>query len=59
MTRQLLGLFGIVLAVFGLANESRWLIWAAAAVLGVSILWRIVMARAGRARSDGPRPPEN
>jgi hypothetical protein len=59
VTRQLLGLFGIVLAVFGLANDSRWLIWTAAGVLGASILWRLVAARARRKASDSPEPPES
>ena len=59
MTRQLLGLFGIVLAVFGLANDWSWLIWTAAAVMGASIVWRIVAARAGGAASRRDGPPES
>lgn len=58
MTRQLLGLLGIVLAVFGLANDSPLLIWAAAAAMGASILWRIVAARSRKAQSDDAGPPE-
>jgi hypothetical protein len=59
MTRQLLGLFGIVLAVFGLANNWAWLIWTAAAVMGASVIWRIAASRSGRAESDGSGPPES
>lgn len=48
--RQLLGLSGIVLALFGLAYDARWLIWLAAAVMGVSLIWRVIAARRARAR---------
>jgi hypothetical protein len=58
MTRQLLGLLGIVLAVFGLANDSPLLIWAAAAAMGASIVWRIVGSRSRGAGSGAAGPPE-
>ena len=59
MTRQLLGLLGIVLAVFGLANAWEWLIWAAAGVMAASIVWRVAAHRAGRARPDDRGTPES
>jgi nicotinamide riboside transporter PnuC len=42
MTRQLIGILGILLAVLGLAYDSRWLIWVAIGVLMIAFLWRIV-----------------
>ena len=59
MTRQLLGLSGIVLAVFGLAYGSDWLIWTAAGVLGATLVWRVIAS--GRSRRGGERadPPES
>jgi hypothetical protein len=59
MMRQLLGLLGIVLAVFGLANDARWLIWTAAAVMGVSVVWRVIAARRAGAHPDNIEPPES
>lgn len=59
MSRQLLGLLGIVLAVFGLANEWRWLIWTAAGVMAASVVWRIADFRARRARSGETGAPES
>lgn len=54
--RQLLGLAGIVLAVFALAYDSEALIWAAMGVLGVSFVWRLIAARQARRlpRNDPP-----
>lgn len=40
--RQYLGLAGILLALAGMALENRYLIWAAMAVLALSILLRVV-----------------
>lgn len=59
MTRQLVGLLGIVLAVFGLAYEAGWLIWLAAAVMGLSIVGRVIEARRARRRADDIRTPES
>jgi len=42
MTRQLIGISGILLAVLGLAYDSRWLIWAAIGVLMIAFVWRLV-----------------
>jgi hypothetical protein len=59
MTRQLIGLLGIVLAVFGLAYDSAWLIWTAAAVMGVSVIARVIDVRRARRTADDIRTPEN
>ncbi|HEX6091483.1 MAG TPA: hypothetical protein VFZ13_15110 [Gemmatimonadales bacterium] len=59
MTRQLVGLLGIVLAVFGLAYDAGWLIWLAAAVMGLSIVGRVIEARRARRRADDIRTPES
>ena len=57
MTRQYLGLFGIVLAVFGLANDWGWLIWTAVGVLAASLLCRLSAWRSGvRKAEDADRP---
>ena len=42
MTRQLLGIAGILLAVLALAYDSRWLVWSAIGVLMIAFLWRLV-----------------
>lgn len=57
--RQLLGLIGIVLAVFGLANDSDLLIWTAAAVMVAAIVWRVIDARRARGRLSDIETPEN
>lgn len=54
--RQLVGLAGIVLAVFALAYDSQLLVWVALGVLGVSFVWRLVAARQAR-RPPGNDPP--
>ena len=59
MTRQLLGLSGIVLAVFGLAYDSDWLIWTAAGVLGATLVWRAVASRRARQSGERAEPPES
>ena len=59
MTRQLVGLLGIVLAVFGLAYDASWLIWSAAAVMGLSIVVRVIEARRARRRAEDIRTPES
>ena len=59
MTRPLVGLLGIVLAVFGLAYDAGWLIWLAAAVMGLSIVGRVIEARRARRRADDIRTPES
>jgi hypothetical protein len=54
MSRQLLGLLGIVLGLFGLAWRLRWLVWVAVAVLVCSVLLRILAsAKAKRASREG------
>jgi hypothetical protein len=59
MTRQLLGLLGIVLAVFGLANDSDLLIWTAAAVMAAAIVWRVIAARRAPRQSSDIETPES
>ena len=59
MMRQLMGLLGIVLAVFGLAYDARWLVWLAAAVMGVSLIWRVIAARRARTQGDDIGSPES
>ena len=59
MTRQLVGLLGIVLAVFGLAYDASWLIWAAAAVMGLSVIARVIEVRRARRQADDIGTPES
>ena len=59
MTRQLLGLSGIVLAVFGLAYDSDWLIWTAAGVLIATLVWRVIASRRSRQGGERADPPES
>lgn len=54
MTRQLLGIAGMLLAVLGLALDSRVLVWVASAVLVASVGWRLLASR----RRD-QAPPED
>jgi len=56
MTRHGLGLIGMLLAVAGLALDSRYLVWAAIGVLGVSFVLRVVAAKR---RRDAAAHPED
>ena len=47
------GLAGLILALAGIALESRALVWVAIGVLGVSVVVRLVLARSGQGRSGG------
>lgn len=42
LSRQTLGVVGILLALVGIRLDNRWVIWSAIAVLGVSVLHRAV-----------------
>lgn len=57
MTRQLLGILGIAIALVGIALESRWIVWGAVAVLGVAFLWRLMASR--RARQNAEAAPQD
>ena len=59
MTRQYLGLLGIVLAVFGLANDWSWLIWTAVGVLAASLVWRLLASRGAFRKAEDADRPEN
>ena len=51
--RQYLGLAGIVLALAGVALESRYVVWAAIGLLGTSVLLKVLQAvRRRRAEND-------
>lgn len=43
--RQALGVVGVLLAVLGVGLENRWVVWAAVAILGASIVLRLVSNR--------------
>lgn len=53
MIRQLVGITGILLAVLGIAYESRWLVWAAIGVLMIAFLWRLVDRLRGQRVREG------
>lgn len=59
MTRHALGLIGMLLAVTGLVLDSRYLVWAAIGVLGVSFVWRLVAARRSRVAAAEARDAGN
>lgn len=40
--RQALGLLGLLVALAGIATESRVVVWVAAGILGASVLLRVV-----------------
>jgi membrane protein implicated in regulation of membrane protease activity len=53
MTRQLLGLAGMLLAVLGLALESGLLMWCATALLVAAVAWRLLDSRRNSERDRG------
>jgi hypothetical protein len=55
MSRQLVGVAGILIAVVGIGLDSRVLVWIAIGVLLVAVLWRLVASRRDRtnAETDG------
>jgi hypothetical protein len=53
MTRQLLALAGMLLAVLGLAIDSRAVVWVASALLTGSIIWRLLATRQPRKPPPG------
>jgi heme exporter protein D len=57
--RQYLGLAGILLALAGMALENRYLIWAAMAVLALSILLRVLRSIHQRRTGIGAEPDQN
>lgn len=42
LSRQALGVAGIVLALVGIKLENQWVIWAAIALMAVSVLHRLL-----------------
>lgn len=60
MSRQLVGVVGIAIAVAGIATNSRVLIWVAIGVLLAAVLWRLVASwRARRHHDDLSSPPDD
>lgn len=60
MSRQLVGVLGIVIAVAGIAMNSRVLIWVAIGVLLAAVLWRLVASwRARKHRDELSSPPDD
>ena len=57
MTRQLLGILGIAIALVGIALDARWIIWAAIVVLAGAFFWRLIVTR--RARQNAETPPQD
>jgi len=57
MTRQLLGILGIAIALVGIALDSRWIIWGAIVVLAMAFAWRLIASR--RARQNAEAPPQD
>jgi len=55
MRRQLVGISGILLAVLGIAYESRALVWAAIGVLMIAFLWRLVDRLRDQRVHEGPK----
>ena len=53
MTRQLLGIAGMLLAVVGLAINSGLVVWIATAVLVVAVGWRLLASRRSQGRGPG------
>ncbi len=53
MSRQLVGVLGIAIAVAGIATNSRVLIWVAIGVLLAAVLWRVVASSRARKHRDG------
>jgi len=57
--RQALGLVGLLVAIVGIALESRLVVWVAIGILAASVLQRAVTSiRARRARDDAPDAEE-
>jgi membrane protein implicated in regulation of membrane protease activity len=52
MSRQLVGVAGILIAVVGIAVDSRMLVWIAIGVLLVAVLWRLVASRLDRRNAE-------
>ncbi len=52
MSRQLLGLAGIAIAVVGIALDSVVVIWLAITVLSAAALWRLLARRAARQKAE-------
>jgi membrane protein implicated in regulation of membrane protease activity len=52
MSRQLVGVAGILIAVVGIAVDSRMLVWIAIGVLLVAVLWRLVASRRARRNAE-------
>ncbi len=43
--KQYLGLLGILVAVAGVALESRWVVWGAVGMLAASVVIRLIAGR--------------
>jgi hypothetical protein len=50
--KQVFGLAGILVALAGIALESRGLVWVAMGLLAVSLLFRIIVRFRSSGRSD-------
>jgi cytidylate kinase len=57
--KQALGLVGLLVAIAGVALESRLVVWVAIGILAVSVLIRAVVSiRSRRGREDAPGADE-
>ena len=52
MTRQVVGLAGMALALLGIALGSRMVIWVAIGVLAVAVVWRLVARKRAQRNTD-------
>lgn len=55
--RQYVGLLGVLLALAGIALDSRLVVWVAAAVLGAATLLRVLPTLLRRYRKDDWQEP--
>ncbi|HEX7023844.1 MAG TPA: hypothetical protein VF187_03415 [Gemmatimonadales bacterium] len=52
MSRQVVGLAGIAMALLGIALGSRVVIWVAIGVLTVALAWRLIARKRGERNTD-------
>ena len=52
MSRQVVGLAGIAMALLGIALGSRVVIWVAIGVLAVAVIWRLAARKQGGRNTD-------
>lgn len=52
MSRQWLGMAGILIAVVGIALDSRLIVWIAIGVLLVAVVWRLAASWSARRKAE-------